>query len=195
MVPHDAGGLVRALGGRAAAARRLDAFFSRLNAGPSEPFAFLGNEPSLGAPWLYAWAGRPWRTQAVVRRALLGLYGTGPGGMPGNDDGGTLSAWWLLSALGLYPADPGRDTLALAGPLFPRVTVRLPGGRLVVEAPRAARSRPYVRGVRLDGRAVRRPWLRFAALRRGGHLRFALSARPDRRWGAAPGYAPPSLTR
>jgi predicted alpha-1,2-mannosidase len=193
LVPHDPAGLAAALGGRRAAADRLERHLARLNAGPRSAFAFLGNEPGLGAPWLLNRLGRPWRTQAVVRRALLELYRPSPGGMPGNDDGGTLSAWWVFGALGLYPAVPGDDLLAIGSPLFRRVTLRLPRvGTVRIAAPRAARSRPYVHGLRLDGRAVRRPWLRATRLRDGATLRFDLGARPDRRWGAARSAAPPS---
>jgi predicted alpha-1,2-mannosidase len=194
-VPHDPLGLAATMGGRAAALRRLDRLFTHLNAGPHAPFAYLGNEPGLGTPWLYDWLGRPSGTQRVVRRALVELYRPTPGGMPGNDDGGTMSAWWVLGALGFYPAVPGDEVLALGSPLFPRAVLRLPRGRLVVDAPRAARSRPYVRAMALDGHAVTRPWLRWRDLSGGGVLRVALSAAPDRSWGAAPADAPPSQSR
>ena len=194
LVPHDPAGLAGALGGREVAARRLDAFFTELNAGPASARAFLGNEPGLGTPWLYAWLGRPWRTQAVVRRALLGLYRPTPGGMPGNDDGGTLSAWWAFGALGVYPAVPAEDVLVVGSPLFRRVVLRLPRvGTVRIDAPRAARGRPYVHGLRVDGQAHGRPWLRVRDLRGGARLRFALGARPDRAWGARAADAPPSF--
>ncbi len=191
LVPHDPAGLFASMGGVAAARARLDRFFEELNAGPESEHAFLSNEPNLGVPWLYDWLGRPDRTQLVVRRALLELYGDGPAGMPGNDDGGTMGAWWVFGALGMYPAVPGTDVLALGSPLFPRVTVRLPGGTLRIEAPRAARERPYVRSLRIDGRAWRRPWLRYRRLARGASVRFALGGRPTA-WGSAARLAPPS---
>jgi predicted alpha-1,2-mannosidase len=193
LVPHDPAGLAASMGGRGAARARLDRFFARLNAGSHEPFAFMGNEPGLGTPWLYDWLGAPWKTQRVVRRALLELYRPTPGGLPGNDDGGTLSAWWVLGALGLYPAVPGSDVLALGSPLFERATLRLGGARVTIAAPGAARGRPYVRALRLGGRGWTRPWLRFAALRRARRLDVTVGATPNRRWGAAPADAPPSL--
>ena len=102
-VPQDVSGLTRALGGTAAARARLNRFFTRLNAGGTSPYAFLGNEPTLDTPYLYDWLGAPSAGAAVIRRALLGLYGAGPAGEPGNDDGGEMASWWVLSALGLYP--------------------------------------------------------------------------------------------
>ena len=89
------------------------------------------------------------------RRAAgaAGLYRPTPGGMPGNDDGGTLSAWWAFGALGLYPAVPGEDVLVVGSPLFRRVVLRLPRvGTVRIDAPRAARGRPYVHGLRSTGR-------------------------------------------
>jgi predicted alpha-1,2-mannosidase len=191
LVPHDPAGLFASMGGAAAARARLDRFFEELNAGPESEHAFMSNEPNLGVPWLYDWLGRPARTQSVVRRTLLALYGPGPAGMPGNDDGGTMAAWWVFGALGLYPAVPGTDVLALGSPLFPRVTVRLPHGTLRIVAPRAAPGRPYVRALELHGRTWKRPWLRYRQLAGGATLRFALGGRATS-WGSGAGLAPPS---
>jgi predicted alpha-1,2-mannosidase len=191
-VPHDPAGLFRALGGRAAALRRLDDFFAQLNAGPASAHAFLGNEPTLDTPWLYNWAGRPFKAAAIVRRAMLSLYADKASGMPGNDDLGSMSSWWVMSALGLYPAVPGTDLLAVGSPLFRSATVRLGGGLLRIRAPRAAERRPYVRRLLVDGRRRSRAWLHFGSLRRGARLRFDLSARPQRRFGARAADAPPS---
>jgi predicted alpha-1,2-mannosidase len=192
-VPYDPAGLFAALGGRAAAARKLDGFFTQLNAGPTQPEAFLGNEPSLGVPWLYDWVGQPYKAQDVVRRALLTLYRLDPDGMPGNDDGGTLSAWWVFGAIGLYPAVPGEDVLAVGSPLFPRVLLRTGRGVVTINAPAAGARRPFVQSMTLNGRAWDRPWLRFWQIVRGGRLSFSLADKPNVGWGAAPGDAPPSL--
>jgi putative alpha-1,2-mannosidase len=145
-------------------------------------------------PWLYDWAGEPYKTQSLVRRAILGLYDRSPSGMPGNDDLGAMSSWWVLGALGIYPAVPGTDVLALGSPLFPRARIRLGRRQLRLIAPRAAPKRPYVRALRLNGATWARPWLRFRELRRGGDLRFALSARPHRGLGRAARDSPPSFS-
>lgn len=192
-VPHDPAGLFRALGGRAAARRRLDDFFSQLNAGPASAHAFLGNEPTLDTPWLYNWAGQPFKAAAIVRRAMLSLYADTPSGMPGNDDLGSMSSWWVMSALGLYPAVPGTDLLTVGSPLFRSARVRLGGGLLRIRAPRAGHRRPYVRRLFVDGRRRSRAWLHFGSLRRGARLRFDLSTRPNRRFGGRAADAPPSF--
>jgi len=193
-VPHDVAGLVRALGGRAVALRRLDRFFARLNAGAGSAQAFLGNEPTLLTPYLYDWLGRPASGAGVIRRAMRALYRPTPGGFPGNDDGGAMSAWWVFGALGLAPAVPGTGTLALGSPLFERATVRLARGTLDIRAPRAGGDRVYVRGVRFGGRPLRRTWLSWEDIARGGTLRFAVSARRGSAWGTGPAAAPPSFS-
>ena len=193
MVPEDLAGLIQGLGGREATLRRLNAYFTHLNAGQSAPYAWLGNEPSLGDPWVYLSARAPWRTQAVVREAITRLYRPTPAGLPGNDDLGTMSAWYVWGALGLYPQNPALRILDIGSPLFPEIRLDSPGGlRILIRAPRAEASRPYVHALTLDGRVDQRTWL---ALPMHGTLalRFQLGSRPDRAWGSAPGDTPPSF--
>jgi predicted alpha-1,2-mannosidase len=193
MVPQDPAGLFAMLGGEDAAAARLDRFFGELNAGYSSAHAFLGNEPNSNAPWLYDWLGRPDRAQEIVRRAILTLFDSTPGGYPGNDDLGQMSAWYVFGAIGLYPPIPGAGVLALGSPLFERTELRLGDRRLVISAPRAARGAPYVRGLIVDGKSWAKPWIRLARIQRAGRIAFALGHRPDRQWAGAIAKAPPSF--
>ena len=196
MIPYDLAGLASAMGGKGAATRRLDRFLSQLNdvrRRSRSPHAVLGNEPSLGAPWIYDWLGRPFKTQRVVRRATRTLYSARPGGYPGNDDLGELSSWYVFGALGLYPAVPGVDLLAIGSPLFRRETIRLPGGRLQVAASNAAPRHPYVRSLRLNGQRYAKPWISYCQLAHGAKLRFRLSRRPNVSWGAGSADRPPSF--
>ncbi|HET6724849.1 MAG TPA: GH92 family glycosyl hydrolase [Gammaproteobacteria bacterium] len=180
LVPQNMCGLAAAMGGRKAAAGRADRFFRKLNVGPNEPYEWAGNEPDFAAPWIYDYFGEPWKTQALVRRIQTRLYSAGPDGEPGNDDLGAQSSWYVWAALGLYPATPGTDVLALDSPLFPYIRIHLPGGGAVVsEAPRAAEARPYVHELRLDGRILNRTYLRANALRGGAKLQYVLSSQPD----------------
>ncbi|HEV3229223.1 MAG TPA: GH92 family glycosyl hydrolase [Solirubrobacteraceae bacterium] len=194
MIPHDPAGLAAAMGGSDAAARRLATFFTDLNDGISSPYAFLGNEPGLNSPWLFDWFGQPYRTQQVLRRALVTLYPDNPGGFPGNDDLGTMSAWYVFSALGLYPEIPGTDVLALSGPLFRDVTLHLAGGDVHLRAPQAGPDASYIQSVELNGHPHNQPWLRLSDLASGSTLNYGLSASPNRAWGASPADAPPSFS-
>ncbi len=193
MVPFDYAELASLMGGDATARQRLDQFFTELNSGQTGPYAYLGNEPTLETPWIYDWLGAPFETQRVIRRALLTLYTETPGGLPGNDDLGTMSSWYVLGALGIYPQIPGSDVLALSSPLFPKVTVRLQHGLLTLMAPEAPNA-TYIHTLEINHRRYKRPWLRFASIAHGATLRFALSSHPNVRWGSSASLTPPSYT-
>jgi len=124
MVPQNLAGLIGAVGGRDAAIKRLDDLFTKLNVGPVEPYYWAGNEPMFSVPWTYDYLGQPWKTQDVVRRVQSELFAPTPDGEPGNDDLGAQSAWYVWSALGLYPVTPGTTDLAVNTPLFPHVEIR-----------------------------------------------------------------------
>jgi predicted alpha-1,2-mannosidase len=192
MVLHDPAGLIRRMGGKARAAARLGHFLRDLNAGlggMSSDHALLGNEPTLQTPWLYDWMGRPYRTQAAVRRAL-GLYSPTPGGYPGNDDLGTLSAWYVFGALGLYPEVPGVGMLALSTPLFPSAEIRLPHSRRALIS--TSGHGTYLSSLAVGGKPYGRPWIGYCELAAGARLRYRLSTRPNRRWGRSAAATPPS---
>src|SRR6266511_2857674 len=143
MVPHNVAGLFAAMGGTAKAAARLDAFFRNpdgswalTRAGGTH--AEMDNEPSLNAAWLYNYAGQPYKTQETVRQVVNTLWSTQPAGIPGNDDLGEMSSWYVFAALGLYPQVPSRAELVLASPLFPFARIARDGGRdIVIRAPQA----------------------------------------------------------
>ncbi len=198
MVPYDPQGLFNTLGGVDVARKRLDHFFYEpdgklavTNAGGSH--AEMNNEPSVAAPWLYDFAGEPWKTQELVRATEMQLWTTKPEGIPGNDDLGEMSSWYVWAALGLYPEWPGRADLVLGSPLFTGAHIKRAGGDVIIRAPNAADGRPYVRGVRVNGKASTRPWLPADFALKGGTLEFDLSDRPDPRWGADAKDAPPSF--
>jgi predicted alpha-1,2-mannosidase len=192
MVPQDLRDLIAAMGGTRAAVAKLDAFFGQLDAGQDKPYAWLGNEPSLGTPWVYLSAGEPWRAQAIVRQALTSLYSDTPAGLPGNDDLGTMSAWYLWCAMGLYPQNPAVRYLDVGAPLFSSVRVQSPGGPLIeIHAPQDDDGDLYVQQLRVDGRASNQTWV---SLPYAGTLRldFRLGASPNARWGSLHNDVPPS---
>ncbi|MGC9669007.1 GH92 family glycosyl hydrolase [Planosporangium sp. 12N6] len=215
LVPQDPAGLVGLMGGRQVTQQRLDEFFAygNLLADPAgtarrdwiaAPYDYYAkptynpnNEPDLLAPYLYLWAGAPAKTATVVRAAMT-LFTTGPDGMTGNDDLGTMSAWYVFSSLGLYPTMSGANFLALSSPQFDSATVRIgqfgkrQGGTLTVTAPGASDTNRYVRKVSLNGRDVSRTWLSWDQVARGGTLAHTLGTAPSS-WGTGSDAAPPSV--
>lgn len=191
MIPHNPAGLAAAVGGEKAASDRLDALFEKLDAGPDAPYAFLSNEPMFNTPWLYTWFGEPWRTQQLVRRAMLELFDDTPSGLADNDDLGATSAWYVWASLGLYPTIPGVGGFAVSTPLFPSARLTLGDGRTVVmSAPEAGPDSPYVQGLTVKDVPVDRSWITWDDLASAGSLRFAVGSSPSR-WAAD--YRPPSF--
>jgi predicted alpha-1,2-mannosidase len=137
-----------------------------------------GNEHDLEAPYSYDWSPRPSTGQAVIA-SVRSLFLDNPEGMPGNDDLGSLSAWWVWSALGFYPSVPGAPVYVTGTPLFPRAELTLGGGKPFVVT--AEGTGPYVAGLALDGRASNRTW--FTSLKPGGSAAFDLTTSATT-WGA-----------
>ncbi len=195
LVPFDQRGLFDAMGGNAATVGRLDTFFTRLNDQPNSIYAFMGNEPCEETPWTYDFAGAPWRTQDVVRRIQTELFTTLPDGIPGNDDAGSLSSWYVWSALGLYPDIPGVGGFVIGSPLFSSITVNLEGGQTVqIDAPNAADGNPYVQDMQINGVPNTSLWLPVSVLlnQAATTLTFDLDSKPNTAWGSDPADAPPS---
>jgi putative alpha-1,2-mannosidase len=148
---------------------------------------------------MYHWAGRPSKTATVVRAAMT-LFTTAPTGMTGNDDLGTMSAWYVFSSLGLYPTMSGANFLALSSPQFPSATVRIgtvagrQGGTLTVTAPGTTDANRYVQSVAVNGATTTRSWLTWDSIARGGTVAHTVGTAPSA-WGTAAADEPPSVNR
>lgn len=174
-VPHDPAGLIAAVGGRDAFVRWLDDLFA---SGHYEQ----GNEPDILAPWLYIEAGRHDRTAEQVRRILATKYRPTRDGLPGNDDAGAMSSWYVWSAIGLYPV-AGTTRYYIGAPIFTRSRIHLEKGkRFTVLAPRASDANRYVVGARLNGRRLDHATLTHAQIVAGGTLELDMADTPDT-WG------------
>ncbi|MBM6403927.1 GH92 family glycosyl hydrolase [Phycicoccus sp. CSK15P-2] len=218
LVPHDPAGLVRLMGGRRSAEQRLDDFFAYddLLADPAgtarstwivETYDYYGkptynpnNEPDLLAPYMYAWVREPAKT-ATVTRAAFTLFTDGADGVTGNDDLGTMSAWYVFSSWGLYPTMSGGDFFVVSSPQFERVdiTVQRPtgvrtgqGGHLTITAPGVSDDARYVRTLAVDGRRSTKSWVSWDAVRDGGTIAQTVGTRPSR-WGTRSSDVPPSV--
>lgn len=215
LVPQDLPGVISLIGGERATNARLDSFFAydRLLADPERTarevwvhgnaYTYYNaavynpmNEPDLIAPYTYLSTGQPWKTTDVVHAALT-LFTDGPTGMTGNDDLGTMSAWNVLSSLGLFPVQPGYGTWGLSTPVFDRADVRLdrrfwPSGGFTVTAPGTSAADRYVQSARTDGSDYGRTYLTTGALRSLRSLAFTVGPRPSE-WGTSPEAGPPAL--
>ncbi|MEU6478594.1 GH92 family glycosyl hydrolase [Streptomyces sp. NPDC047017] len=214
LVPQDLPGMIGLIGGEQAADARLDSFFAydQLVKDPARtarqvwvngPYDYYNadkynpqNEPDLIAPYTYLSTGQPWKTTDVVHAALT-LFTDTPTGMTGNDDLGTMSAWNVLSSIGVYPVQPGYSTWGLSTPVFDRVDLTLdrryhPRGALTITAPGTSDARRYVRSARVDGSPYGRTYLTTDTLRHTRSLAFTVGTAPSS-WGTGPEDAPPAL--
>ncbi|HEV3361482.1 MAG TPA: GH92 family glycosyl hydrolase [Pseudonocardiaceae bacterium] len=216
LVPQDEPGMIGLLGGTSTANQRLDSFFvySGLLTDPgttvktgwvNSPYGYYGdktynpnNEPDLQAPYTYLWTGQPDHTATVVH-AQESLFANAPNGMTGNDDLGEMSAWLVMSSLGLYPMMSGADYYAVTSPAFPHATVHignlgwLQGGTLTIDAPTVSWDNRYITAMSVNNRATQLTWLSQAQIAHGGHIADTVSATPGT-WGTALADAPPSVT-
>jgi len=182
------------MGGNDAVVKRLDRFFTVLNAGYNRPYLWMGNQPGFGVPWAYDFAGAPWRTQAVVRRIQTELFSSKPDGLPGTEDLGSMSTWYVFSALGLYPAIPGVGGFCLHSPLFPSATIHLGNGKVVqILGENASATNPYVQSLKVNNKPYESTWITYETLSKGATLEFKLGNTPNKAWGSRPEDAPPSF--
>ncbi|NUR51418.1 MAG: alpha-mannosidase [Hamadaea sp.] len=192
MVTYNFGSLINLMGGPQTARQRLDHHFTQLNGGLTQPYFYIGNEPEHGVPWAYNWAQWPAGTSSVVRRVMNESYTTGAGGLPGNEDLGATSAWYVWGALGMYPATPGADTLALHGPLFPSILIDRPSGDIQITATGAGQGSPYVQSFSRNGTGQTRNYLRYPDIASGATLAYTMGGSASS-WGTGAGDVPPSF--
>lgn len=198
MVPFNEKGLFTMLGGADKASERLNAFFYNPDGSLAVTesgglHAELNNEPSIETPWLFDFLGQPWKTQEAVRKVLNTIWTNSPKGMPGNDDLGEMSSWYVWSAIGMYPEIPGRAELVLGSPLFSGVHIHRTQGDIVIKAAGAGSNSPYIRSLSVNGKPSTKTWLPESFVEHGGTLAYELSASPDKDWGISANDVPPSF--
>lgn len=206
LVPHDVQGLIALLGGREAFTQKLDVFFNTPYApkGVARDVTGMiglycqGNQPDQHAPYLYAYAGQPWKTQELARRILKLMYGSDKWGLafPGMDDQGATASWYVLSALGFYTVDPASPNYVLGSPLFDEAKVKLGNGKeLTIQAKNNSEKNLYIQSATLNGKPWNKPWFSHADIADGGKFVFQMGAKPNPAWGSAPEAAPPSMSK
>jgi len=212
-VPHDVQGLIDLMGGRERFVERLDALFVEQYDRPDGKFRFLaqfpdetgligqyshGNEFTRHIPYLYNYAGAPWKTQRRVRQIMDIWYGTGPLGLCGDEASGLMCRWYVFAALGLSPANlvcPNYPVWLISSPIFERTVLALPnGGSFTILAKNSSAQNKYIQSAKLNGEPWDKPWFHHSYLRQGGSLQLVMGAKPNRQWGRLPESAPPSFS-
>jgi len=205
LVQHNVGGLIDLIGGREKFIAKLDALFAE---GYDEELKFVflsqfpdstgligqypqGNEPAFHIPYLYCYAGAPWKTQRYVRQIMRTWYSDQPLGLPGDDDNGATSAWYVFSAMGFYPVCPGRPYYVLGSPLFEECEIDVESGKTFrIVAHDVSLMNKYIQSATLNGEPLNKPWFDHATLVRGGKLILQMGSEPNKAWGASQSAVP-----
>jgi predicted alpha-1,2-mannosidase len=214
-VPQDGQGLANLYGGRQQLADKLDTFFStpetarfpgsyggiihEMREAATIPMGQWGfsDQPAHHIPYMYDYAGEPYKTQAKVREALARLFtGSEIGqGYPGDEDNGEMSAWYIFSAMGFYPLQVGSPYYVIGSPLFKSATINLANGKkIIIHAPNNSPRNVYVQSLKVNGRAYAKTYLPHKLLTKGAVLDFDMGSRPSK-WGARPSAAPLSIAK
>lgn len=173
-VPQDVPGLIKLMGGKEAFNADLDKFFEVGQ-------YWHGNEPSHQIPFLYTYSGQPWKTQKIVANTMNEEYGTGPGGLSGNDDAGQMSAWYVFGALGFYPVCPVLPEYQICGPKFKRIIVNMESGkRLEINAPDYSKENIYIQKITLNGKEYHSNTLNHFDLVKGAKIDFEMGSQPKK---------------
>jgi predicted alpha-1,2-mannosidase len=201
-VPQNVPELIDLMGGRQRFVARLDTLFhqsSKVIGGVADMSGMVGqyvqgNEPDMQTPYMYDYAGTPWKTQAITRLIVDSLYNDTPAGLPGNDDCGQMSAWYVLSAMGFYPVNPDNGTFEIGSPIFPKTTIHLKGNKtFTVVARNVSKKNKYIQSATLNGKTYNKPYITYADITEGATLQFKMGPTPNKKWGAAKAYQPPIM--
>ena len=205
-VQHNLADLARMMGGREQMVANLDQTFAEgMGRGKREFYNQLpdqtGNigqftmadEPSLHIPYIYNYAGAPWKTQKRIRQCLGTWFRNDVMGVPGDEDGGGLTSFVVFSSMGFYPVTPGFPIYNIGSPLFTDVQVSLPGGKTFrIVAKDCSDTNKYIQSAKLNGKPLDKPWFTHDDIKKGGTLVLEMGSRPNKSWGSAADCAPPS---
>lgn len=201
-VQHDVPGLINLFGSNESFTEKLDTFFEMSPLISPPKYVGVvgtigqyvhGNQPSHHVAYLYNYAGQPWKTQQRVRQIMEELYRPGPGGLCGNEDMGSLSSWYVLSAMGIYPVTPGNPVYMIGSPLFGKVVLQTEKGiTFTVTARNNSKENIYIQKAMLNGQPFSRTWISHEEIVNGGTLEFEMGPEPSQNWGTGQQALPPS---
>lgn len=203
-VQHNISDLISMIGGNKIFTSALDSMFNEpLGMSKWQFYSFLpdhtgnvgmfsmANEPSLHIPYLYNYAGQPWKTQKRIRTLLNQWFRNDLMGVPGDEDGGGMSAFVVFSQMGFYPVTPGSPTYNIGSPVFTDVKIDLGNGNTFeVKANNASEENKYVQSAKLNGAVLNQPWFQHSDIAQGGLLELEMGPRANKAWGTA--TPPPS---
>ena len=203
LVPHDPEGLIDLLGGDEAFGEKLDQLFaveSVKSEGASADISGLigqyahGNEPGHHTTYLYAFVGQQWKTAKLVRQILTTLYSDQPDGLSGNEDCGQMSAWYVFSALGIYPVNPVAGVYVFGSPIVDKATIAVPGGKsFTIVAKNNSPVNLFIQSVELNGKPYGKSYITHPDIIAGGELTFVMGPEPNKAFGNAPEDRPQSV--
>jgi predicted alpha-1,2-mannosidase len=204
-VGHDYAGLIEMMGGVQRAEANLDQLFREPLDRPKYQFQAkfpdstamvgqfsMGNEPSFAIPYIYDRLGAPWKTQARVRMLLEAFFTDTLQGIPGDEDGGGMSAFVVFSMMGFYPVTPTIPIYDIASPVFTKATIHLRNGKdFVIIAHNSSRQNKYVEKIALNGKQLDQIWFRHSDIAQGGLLELTMGDTPNTTLGSNPESFPP----
>ncbi|MBI9060700.1 MAG: GH92 family glycosyl hydrolase [Marinilabiliaceae bacterium] len=183
-VPHDVASLIDSCGGQKLFIQRLDHFFNN-------NYFNVTNEPGFLSPYLYNYAGQPYKTNALIRSIIRENYNTNEDGVPGNDDAGSMAAWYVFSSMGFFP-NAGQDVYLIGAPHFKEVTLNLGNNKqLIIKAKNLSEENSIIKTAKLNGKSMNRAWFRHFEIANGGLLEFEMTNTPTD-WGQE--MLPPSMS-
>lgn len=202
-VPHDVNGMIQLFGGMESFSTALDSIFtvsSQIDGELSDITGLIGqyvhgNEPSHHIAYLYNYIGQPWKTQEMTRRLLDEMYQPTPDGIIGNEDCGQMSAWYILSSLGLYSVCPGSNEFVLTTPLFEKAVIKLANGKMLTILANNPQKNRYIDAVTLNGKVIETNFVTYEQLMEGGELNFTLTSKPNKQRGTLATAFPYSYTQ
>ncbi len=207
-IQHDVAGLIKLMGGNESFNTKLDQLFV-------EPFGIpkwdywdifpdatgltgqfvMGNEPSLHIPYLYNYAGAPWKTQKRIRYLMDVWFTNSPFGICGDEDGGGISAFYVFSAMGFYPVTPGVPEYNIGSPIFEEITIDLANNKkLEIIANNCSDKNKYIQSASLNGKELNGPYFKHADIINGAKILLEMGDRPNKTWGTNPKFVPYSMS-
>lgn len=201
-VQHDIPGLINLFGGNKNFTKKLDTFFEMSPTITPPKYVGVvgtigqyvhGNQPSHHVAYLYNFAGQPWKTQYRARQVMEQLYRPGPGGLCGNEDMGSLSSWYVLSAMGIYSVTPGNPVYMIGSPLFEKMTLKTEKDKeFTVIARNNSAENIYIQKASFNGQPFNRTWISHEEIVNGGVLEFEMGPQPNKKWATGKQALPPA---